>query len=157
MELNQCGDLETLEKIDIDMNEENHEAITTVQYFATEMKKWEENCAEREKNCDAGRMSYSDAESLGMTEYMGIFQKYCDPTQAKPRDYYFSMPPEYNPSAIQVVGVECLADDEVLIQTKERTPFEMLFKYRLEKSVGRWRIVQKHSCIENGDDREIAL
>jgi hypothetical protein len=64
--------------------------------FMKDMHQWELMCSEREQQCDSGELDDETSESIGISEYMDIFKKYCS-HNAIPRNYSFSDPPEYNP------------------------------------------------------------
>jgi len=124
----------------------------TLLAFFGKMNEWELKCMDREMQCDAGIMDYSDSSALGEKEYLDIYREFIKKDKVPVRDYQFSDPPDYDPARELITRDKMLGDDVVEIETNVRGGIERSHVYCLVKDRDRWLIAAKW-CIGHSGDR----
>src|ERR1700730_1099986 len=98
--------------------------------YMKDMNEWELACAHREHECDAGRMDYRVAATLGTSEYMAIFGKYGSCTAA-PREYHFTEPPDYDPIGETIISENEQRPGIVEIRTQQNYSHRKMHIFRM--------------------------
>jgi hypothetical protein len=115
-----------------------------------EMNSWEKRCALRSEQCIGGKMDFEEATRRGSYEYAQIFQASCSPTKGKPRDFHYTVPPDYDPESEAIVRVEQVASDLVEIHTQQNHSHLKQHIFRLVVEHGGWRLFERMVLTENG-------
>ena len=120
----------------------DQEVSNTVLRFYVKMNKWEVECALREEKCDNNLLDYDESRNIAMDQYRLIFDDHCS-EKATPRDYHFSMPPEYDPDQMIIERIETgtLNSKNVFIQNTSGLKGRFVFRLRLEQNS--WKILEK--------------
>jgi len=124
--------------------------------FYTHMHKWETECARRDAKCENGLLDYEESERIGMNEYHEIFSAFCT-DDATPRDFYYSDPPEYDPSQLDIERVENADNGTALVYLRILTNPNERVLIRLIREGDGWRIDDKRFIAGTGEVIEANL
>ena len=125
--------------------------------FMGKMNAWEKLCASRTEQCIAGAMKFDVATKVGMAEYMLIFNQYCSPSKAIPRDYYYDEPPDYDPIGEVIVNQREDSLRIIEIQTQQNYGHRKKHIFRMAFEGGGWRIVERVILLDNNDVLDASL
>lgn len=117
-------------------------ARTVLLSFMKAMKAWEIQCVKRQPLIEKEKLDYVEVKTTGMSEYNNIFKKYCS-TKAKPRNYSFSNPPEYDPAREKIESEENVNSKVVEFQTQAKDLFKSKYLYKLVLEDDEWKILSK--------------
>jgi hypothetical protein len=124
--------------------------------FMKEMNMWERQSACREHECDAGKMDYDKAATLGTSEYMDIFTKYCS-SAAIPREYFFTEPPDYDPVGEVVLGEHELSAGLIEILTQQSYNHRKKHIFRMAFENGEWKIIERKIVLDTNEVLDTSL
>jgi hypothetical protein len=126
-------------------------------HFMKEMNEWEKRCIMRTELCVTGGMKIEEATRIGTGEYMSIFQRYCSPTQALPRDYHFTEPPDYDPVGETIIS-ECEESSGLFqIRTQQNYCHRKKHIFIMALEHGEWRIVARKVLLDSNEILDTSL
>lgn len=136
-----------------------NDPLFVLREFMREMNAWESKCEDRDNQCrvkEEGEEGYLEAQRVGMQEYDVIFRRYCA-CNAQPRDFFYGVPPQYNPDAENIVDFSELSPGNVLITTEQQTGFKKRQLYRLVLEAEGWKILAKAVLLNDVEELHAPL
>jgi hypothetical protein len=128
---------------------------STLLGFIHEMNEWELACARRYEDFKKGSAKPKENRRIGMESYARIFATFCAEGRAKPRDFHFSMPPEYDDQELAIVETAKLAD-HIAITVQQKSGLKDKYLFRLVEQGGAWKILNREYII-NGKHGPLQL
>jgi hypothetical protein len=125
--------------------------------FMREMNEWEKRCALRTAQCDAGEADFDEAVRLGQSEYTSIFQKYCSQAKARPRDFFYMEPPDYDPEGEGIVAIKRITEELAEIRTRQNYVHQKNQLYKMIRENCEWMIYEKFIITDNDELIESSL
>lgn len=118
--------------------------------FMKEMHAWVLRCAARDARCIAGAMDFDESVKIGTDEYTHIFNNHCSPARSQPREFFYAVPPDYDPDGGAVLSVTEVNPSLVIIETQQTHGLKERHRFTLAFEGNRWVILNRAVVTRNG-------
>jgi hypothetical protein len=123
---------------------------TLLEYMKA-MHRWELDCAKSHEAFKRGELEFEDTVKIGMEHYQPIYEKFISQPHMKPRDFHFSIPPDYDPSNEGITKIRFVDENVAEISTKQIGGLEGEFLYNLVKQPQGWKLAEKYFVAFDGE------
>jgi NTF2 fold immunity protein len=125
--------------------------------YMKEMNSWEKRCAARMEMCIAGKLDFDEATKIGTAEYLEVFRHYCSQSKAHPRDFHYTVPPDYDSDGEMIVDTKELSSHRVEICTQQNYSHKKRHIFFLALESDGWKLVERKVLLDSGSLLEASL
>jgi hypothetical protein len=127
------------------------DAATTLIRYMNAMREWELECGRFQEACNRGEIPFKQVVAAGMKQYEAIYDAFISKRHKQPRDFHFSIPPDYDPKNETIVASRPMAHNYVEIETTQKQGFQDRYVYTLVRNEGNWLLCEKELVTSSGE------